>query len=107
MRSTSDLFGFMKNSIGILIIFAILYFGILPFILGPKKMKNFCGQVRPGMTLNEVYQLTEETRYKVVENKVEGGHSIYVLDAKAMSRFSCYIFLDQNRVIEATYQYID
>ena len=107
MPNASDLFGFIKNSIGILIIFVVVYYGILPFILGPKKMKNFCGQVRPGMTLNEVYQLTEETRYKVVENKVEDSHSIYVLDAKAMGRFSCYIFLDQNKVIEAAYRHND
>ena len=107
MRSASKRSKVIKNIIGILIIFVIVYYGILPFLIGPQKMKAFCRQITPGMPSNEVYRLVEQTRYIIKENKTPVMHTIWVIDGRAMGRFTCDIILDQNAVVEAVYRHND
>ena len=107
MRNASKRSKVIKNIIGILIIFVVVYYGILPFLIGPRKMKAFCGQIAPGMPTNEVYRLAEQTRYIIEENKTPVMHTIWVIDGRAMGRFVCDITLDQNAVVEAKYRHND
>jgi hypothetical protein len=107
MRNVSKRSKVIKNIIGILIFLVIVYYGILPFLIGPKKMKAFCEQITPGIPSSEVYRLVEQTRYIVKENKTPVMHTIWVVDGRAMGRFTCDITLDQNAVVEAIYRHND
>jgi len=97
----------VKNILAILIFFAVIYFGIIPFIFGGKKIKTFCRQIIPGMKSNEVYKLIDRTHYKFLENKKGDNHTITIIDSKAMGRFICEVSLDHGKVIEARYVYND
>lgn len=70
-------------------------------------MKTFCQQISPGLSLNEVHKLTEQTHYKLLENKEGNKHTITIIDGKAIGRFICEVTLDHNKVIEAKYIYND
>jgi hypothetical protein len=107
MSNKSRPFRIIKNVIGVFIILAFLYFGVLPFVFGGKDMKTFCQQITPGMPSNEVYKLTEQTHYKLLESKEGDKHTITIYDAKAMGRFICEVPLDHNKVIEAKYIHND
>ena len=97
----------IKNVVGVFIILVFLYFGVLPFVFGSKKMKTFCQQITPGMQFNEVYELTKQTHYKHLEEKEGNKHTVIMVDGKAMGRFSCVVTLDHNKVIEAKYTHND
>jgi hypothetical protein len=92
---------------GVFIILAFLYFGVLPFVFGAKKMKTFCQQITPGLSSNEVYNLTEQTHYKYLEDKEGNKHTVIIIDGKAMGRFSCVVTFDHSKVIEAKYTHND
>jgi hypothetical protein len=94
------------NVVGVLIILFFLYFGVLPFVFGAKKMQTFCQQITPGLSVDEVYRITKKTHYKLLEIK-EGEHTLTIIDGKAMGRFICEVTLDHNKVIEATYIHND
>jgi hypothetical protein len=94
------------NVVGVLIILTFIYFGVLPFVFGAKKMQTFCQQITPGLSVDEVYRLTEQTHYKLLEIK-EGEHTLSIIDGKAMGRFICEVTLDHNKVIEAQYIHND
>ncbi len=98
---------FVKNVLAILIILAVIYFGIVPFLLGGKKMETFCSQITPGMQVKEVYKSIDQTRYKYLENKEGDSHTITIIDSKAMGRFICEVALSQNNVVEVRYVYND
>ena len=83
----------VKTVIAILIIVTVIYIGIMPFVFGGKKMKNFCRQIAPGMQSNEVYKLIDRTHYKSLENKKGDNHTITIIDSKAMGRFICEVCL--------------
>ena len=100
-------FRILRNIIAIFIILAFLYFGVLPFVFGGKKMKSFCQQIIPGMPSNEIYQLIEQTHYRFLENKEGDKHTITIYNAKAMGRFICEVALDQNKVTQARYVHND
>jgi len=97
----------IRNVIGVFIVLVFLYFGVLPFLFGAKKMKTFCQQLTPGLPSNEVYELTEQTHYKILENKEGNKHTMIIIDGKAMGRFSCVVTLDHNKVIQAKYTHND
>ena len=107
MNDQPNTFKVVKNGLAILIIVAAVYFGIMPFVFGGKKMKTFCRQIPPGMPLNEVCQLIEQAHYKYLEDKQRGRHTITIIDSKAMGRFVCEVALSQDKVIEARYVYND
>ena len=100
-------FRILRNIIAVFIILAFLYFGVLPFVFGGKKMKTFCQQITPGMPSSEIYTLIEQTHYKLLENKEGDKHTITIYDAKAMGRFICEVALDQNKVIQARHVHND
>jgi hypothetical protein len=97
----------LKNVIGVIIILFVLYFGLLPFVFGAKKMKSFCQQITPGLATSEVYKLTEQTHYRLLEVKEGDLESLTIIDAKAMGRFICEMTLDHDKVIEARYIFND
>ena len=97
----------VKNALAVLIIVAVIYFGVMPFVFGGKKMKTFCNQITPGLQSNEVYKLIEQTHYKFFEKKDRNNHTITVIDSKAMGRFVCEVALYQDNVVEAKYVYND
>jgi hypothetical protein len=97
----------LKNVVGVFILLAFLYFGVLPFLLGGKKMKSFCQQITPGLSANEVYKLTEQTNYKILDSKEGDKHTLIIYDAKATGRFICEVTADHNKVIEAKYIHND
>jgi len=97
----------IKNVIGVFIILVFLYFGVLPFVFGAKKMKTFCQQLTPGLSANEVSKSAEQTRYKLLESKEEDKHTMTIIDGKAMGRYICEVTLEHNKVIEARYIFND
>jgi hypothetical protein len=109
MNEQSRSFKIKRSQIAIIIllILAFVYFGMIPFFYGGKKMKTFCIKITPGMQTNEVYKLIEQTQYKFLENKEGAYHTIIIIDSKAMGRFICEVTLDQDKVIDATYVYND
>jgi len=107
MKNKQNTSKIVKNVLAILIIFAVIYFGIMPFIFGGKKMKTFCRQITPGMQSNEVYKLIEQTHYKFLKNKEGANHTVTIIDSKAMGRSICEVAFRQDRVIEARYVYND
>ena len=97
----------IKNVIGVFIILVFLYFGVLPFVFGAKKMRTFCQEITPGLPTNEVYSLIEQTHYRFLEDKEGDKHNLTIIDGKAMGRFLCEVTLDRNKVIEARYVFND
>ena len=97
----------IKNIVGVFIILVFLYFGVLPFVFGAKKMRTFCQQITPGLPTNEVHRLIEQTHYKCLEFKEGDKHTLTIVDGKAMGRFICEVTLDHNKVIEARYIFND
>ena len=107
MKNKLNFSKILKNALVVLIIVAIIYFGIMPFVFGGKKMKTFCRQLTPGMQSNEVYKLIKQTHYKFLEKKDRNNHTITIIDSKAMGRFICEVALYQDKVVEAKYVYND
>ncbi len=107
MNNTSRPFRIFKYVVGVFIILVFLYFGVLPFVFGGKKMETFCQQLIPGLPANEVYYLTEQTHYRLLESKEGDKHTLTIYDAKAMGRFICEVTFDDNKVIEAKYIHND
>jgi hypothetical protein len=103
MPNKSSLVKIVRNAIAMTIILGFVYFGIMPFIFGGKNMESFCSQVTPGMHLNEVYKLIEQTDYKFIENSEGDIQTITIIDSKAMGRFICEVDLDQDKVMGASY----
>ena len=94
--------------IGAVIFCAFLYFGLLPFIFGGKKMENLCRQITLGMSSSEIYQVMKgKTRYRIKDYKKENQRIITIIDTKAMGRFICGVSLKDNKVVEAKYIFND
>ena len=96
-------FRITRYAIAIMVILAFIYFGIIPYIFGGKKMETFCGQLAPGMQSKEVYELIAQTDYKYLENKGQNPQTIIIIDSEASGRFICEVAIHQDKVIDASY----
>ena len=103
MSTKSRQFRSISSAIAIVIILAFIYFGIIPYIFGGKKMEAFCEQVTPGMQSKEVYKLIAQTDYKYLENKGQNPQTIIIIDSEASGRFICEVAIEQDKVIDASY----
>ena len=107
MADKPNRFRTIRNVIGIIILLAFVYFGIMPFIIGGDKMKTLCQSITPGMTPDDVHKLIDRGHYKFIENGSGDNHTITIIDSKAMGRFICEVSFDQDKVTEARYVYND
>ena len=107
MEKENQIARIVMRALAIIIVVAIAYFGIIPFIFGGKKMKSFCGRISPGMKSSEIILLAEKENYTIIERKEAGKQYITIADARAMGRFVCEISLYKEAAVEARYVHND
>jgi hypothetical protein len=94
---------------GLLFVFGVpALFGISYFYYamstGEKRMKEVCGQIKPGMSLAQVKAHAEEHGLKAPGR--DSGIT-YLAETKTYGRFACKVVLEAGIVKSSEYNYAD
>jgi hypothetical protein len=88
---------------GVPVLFGISYF-YYAMSTGEKRMKEVCGQIKPGMNLAQLKAHAEEHGLKA-PNRDSG--ITYLPETKTYGRFACKVVLDAGIVKSSEYNYAD
>jgi hypothetical protein len=97
-----------KKLLAAIIVIAIIYFGLWPFMYAGDRMETFCRQVPMGMAQTEFYRhVKEQSKYKIVESKENNMFRVLIVDAKTMGRYICEVTLEEGKTAKAKYIFND
>jgi hypothetical protein len=91
--------------LGIVLLGAIFYLGVWPFIVGGSHMETFCRSLTVGIPTAELDKLVADKGYRLTAMPKEQRAIVH--DSRSMGRFLCEVEFRDGRLAAAKYTYND
>jgi hypothetical protein len=91
--------------VGAIILGALFYVAVWPFVVGGSNMQSFCQSLAKGVLISRVRDIAEENRYRMTPPDKTGRAFIH--DTRAFGRFICEVQFKEERLTSARYQQND
>ena len=91
--------------VGALVLAAVLYVAVWPFVIGGSNMRAFCQSLKKDTLLTQVRGIAEQNRYRMTSPDKEGRAFIH--ESRSFGRFICEVQFKEERLVAARYQQND
>jgi len=91
--------------VGALLLGALFYFAVWPFVVGGSNMQAFCRSLAKDTLISRVRDIVQQTRYRMSPPDKEGRAFIH--DPRSFGRFICEVHFKDERLVSARYQQND
>ena len=91
--------------VGALLLGALFYFAVWPFVVGGSNMQAFCRSLANGTLISGVRDIVQQSRYRMSPPDKEGRAFIH--EPRSFGRFICEVQFKEERLMSARYQHND
>lgn len=91
--------------VGVLLLGALVYFAVWPFVVGSSNMQAFCRSLAMDTLISGVRDMVRQTRYRMSPPDKEGRAFIH--DPRSFGRFICEVQFKEERLLSVRYRQND